>query len=196
LGYIGPAPHLAGLTCRHARELLKEIYDRPISLTGLDMVKFMGRQWINLDRTVIHFGSDSYARKVLCKSRFSGLPPFKHIAVWAWPNPHKLPQVCKDFVESCPSVQTIIFGSNKARLRPVSYEEKLIIMSYYHGNWPLEPKIAAYYATLPEWIESRLTSEQKASGDIRVCLPLYDGEPDPVVHLVPRLAAYLAPRLS
>jgi hypothetical protein len=170
--YIGPAPYLAGLTCREARRLLVQFYVKPIHgpFTGLGTSS--SSHWVNVDTTVIDLGGYSDATTILDAFGGDELSRFKHVAL-LWHQFGSVVRICMRLATMCPALCTIIIQrSNTEAPTHRSFRQ------------PLSIEMAACYATVIECAGPEIECEEVDTPYFRSLILEHFGDSPPKLHLL------------
>ena len=115
--YVGPAPYLAGLSCKEARLLLENVYAKPIRRPYDGFAPSSNRYWVDFDRTVVCLGHALGGKIVLDKFRADEVSMFRHVALM-WYDFAGLARTCQRLAAECPTLCTIIV--NRRERNPVT----------------------------------------------------------------------------
>jgi len=107
MGYIGPAPYLAGMSCREARRQLEQFYVGPIHGSFNDVTTGPGSSWVDLDGTVVYLSEFSDATTVLNSFDANELSKFEHVAP-PWYQYGKLARAWQHRATWCPALRMLI----------------------------------------------------------------------------------------
>ncbi|KAI9841437.1 MAG: hypothetical protein M1837_000713 [Sclerophora amabilis] len=173
MSFVGPAPYLAGLSCREARRLLEQSYVQPIRGPFSGLARGAGSYyWVDLNTTIVYLGDSSDARPVLNSFGTDELSKFKHVAL-PWYQFAGLARTCQRLATLCPALSTIIiqrsateWTTNPPLRQPLSLEE------------------AAYYVTIPENTEPELGNGKLDVPHLRSLLLEYFGDSPPRIHVL------------
>ena len=128
---VGPSPHLAGLACKEAREVMERTYKNPLRGPIMEAT-VAGVYWIYLEKAVIALVDSQDSLAIL--DRFGAeISRFRHVAL-VWENWRTHPMTCVRLAASCPALRTLVVQRAEAEttrtwvstlLRPSTLCEKV-----------------------------------------------------------------------
>lgn len=165
---VGQAPYLAGLACRESRQLLERLYVKPLPRgppggSGVD--------WVNLETAVVYLGDG--AMKALDALGAGELARLRHVAL-RWRQFGRLARACQRLAAECPALRTII----------VEREGDGSAGDDVEVPRTLSPELAAYYASIPDWVGPEMSLETLDTPYFRSLVLEYFGDSPPKLHLV------------
>lgn len=181
---VGPSPHLIGLSCREARDVMERIYEQPLQRSVTEAIG-RGLYWIHLEKAVIALVNSQDSLAVLdCFG--AQISRFQHV-VLVFENWRTHPQTCMRLAKSCPALRTVIVqrveaDANRAMvsslLRPSNprADEPVIL--------DLDAITAAHYAALAKDEGPELGSMDADTMRYRKLILQYFGDLDPKLHIL------------
>ncbi|OIW27474.1 hypothetical protein CONLIGDRAFT_671258 [Coniochaeta ligniaria NRRL 30616] len=180
---VGPSPHLVGLSCREARDVMERIYQRPLRGPIMEATS-RGVHWIYLDKAVITFVNPQDSTAIL--GRFGAeISRFRHVAL-VWGSFCFYFHSCTRLAHSCPALRTIIVQHVELpENRP--YSSTSTTQRYVADSpvlWELDTATAAHYAALLEY-----TTPEPGGTDahiVRLRKAIFDcfGDSAPTLHVL------------
>ncbi|KAI0890253.1 uncharacterized protein GGS22DRAFT_194395 [Annulohypoxylon maeteangense] len=171
MAYVGPAPYLAGLSCKEARRVLKQTH------VMFSRGPNAGVHWVNMDQTVIYLGNRTAAVSVLDGFRSDDLSRFKHVAL-LWDTFDELARLCMRLAKECPSLCTII-------IHEVVGATETGVRIRMPRSQPLTLEAALYYASILAHTGSELGHKRLDTNYFRSLLLEYFDASRPRIHLLP-----------
>ena len=111
MGFVGPAPYMAGLACKEAWALMKRSYGRPVrGPAGAPHVTQLS--WVDMDHTVVHVGdADTMVLPAFDPETWFKI---KHVALtWRLSHYYLISSACLRLSEVCPLLRTLIIQTRE-----------------------------------------------------------------------------------
>ncbi|KAJ9164986.1 hypothetical protein NKR19_g794 [Coniochaeta hoffmannii] len=182
---VGTSPHLVGLSCKQAREVMERIYKSPLRGPIMEAT-VAGVYWIYLERAVITFVNSQDSLAIL--DRFGAeISRFQHVAL-VWENWRTHPLTCVRLANSCPALRTLVVQRVDAEtsrtwvsslLRPSTLCEKVapVVLE-------LDAATAAYYVALAMHEGPEIGAADSDTLTYRKSILQYFGQSLPRLHIL------------
>ncbi|KAH8907205.1 hypothetical protein BR93DRAFT_928079 [Coniochaeta sp. PMI_546] len=180
---VGSSPHLVGLACREARDVMERIYKRPLRGPVLEAT-VRGVHWIHLDKAVLAFVNSQDSLAIL--DRFGAeISRFQHV-VLVWQNWTTHPQTCMRLAKSCPALRTVIVQRVESpRNRPYSSTSTT---QCYMADAPVLLKLnamtAAHYTALARYDGPEFGGADPDTVLLRKSILQYFADSPPRLHIL------------
>jgi hypothetical protein len=180
---VGPSPHLVGLSCREARDVMERIYKQPLQSSTMEASVRCGVYWIHLEKAVIALVNSQDSLAIL--DRFGAdISRFQHVAL-VWEEWRTQPQTCVRLATSCPALRTVVIQRMEAKnliwistlLRPSIPKADPVVLE-------LDAMTAAHYAALAQSESPRLGGAESDTAMYRESILQYFGESPPMLHIL------------
>jgi hypothetical protein len=183
---VGTSPHLAGLSCKEARDVMERIYKRPLVGPFTEAAVRTGVHWVYPETAVVTFVNSEDSLAILdCLD--AEISRFRHVAL-VWGNWRTQPLTCVRLAKSCRALRTLIIQRAEAEisrtwvstlLRPSTLHEKMqpVVLK-------LDPVTAAHYAALTRYDGAEIGDAEPSAATYRKSILQYFEESAPRLHVL------------